>query len=223
MEDLKFERSCSKCMSDDVRQLVSALIKATANFKATGKSGTANIPGRGSYTYAKIGDVYEAVLSSLAANNISPLHFTFRDGDKEVLLTRLVHELTGQWIEDSRTLIFEKPGNQGRGAAETYAKKYAMLTLCRIPAEDDDCQEEEKHIEKKGKLASKAAGKIVIPEPQVITEAQCNYLKGLFKLYPLAYREVAAQIDGYKVEGTLIGEYDDIIDVIESVSGKKLS
>ena len=67
----------------------------------------------------------------------------------EYLYTRLIHTETGQFIEDCRILESEKPGNQGKGASNTYMKKYALLSLCAIATEDDDGEEEERHIAKK--------------------------------------------------------------------------
>lgn len=143
-----FSKSNSSCMSEDIRQLAQAFLLAKKEFVVTGKSAKNN---NQNYKYAKIEDIYSAVESALLKNNIIIWHFvtTHIETNIEILNTRLVHTLSGQYIQDNRLLISEKPGNQAKGAANTYMKKYAVLSLCAIGTEDDDGEEEEKYITKK--------------------------------------------------------------------------
>lgn len=130
-------------MSDDCRQLSQALLAAKQQFTATGKNAKTN-----QYSYAKIEDIYAAVEPALHANNVIIVHFSMVNPDAtEILCTRLIHTLSNQWIQDSRMLTSEKPGNQAKGAANTYMKKYAVLSLCAIATEDDDGESERKYIE----------------------------------------------------------------------------
>lgn len=132
-------------MSEDIRQLVAALINAKKLFGNTGKSAMNN---HQNYAYAKLEDIYKAVDEYLLENNVYIVHYcSLCDDGTEVLNTRLIHSLSGQWIQDSRVLFCEKPGNQAKGATNTYMKKYAVLCLCAIAAqEDDDCAQEESYI-----------------------------------------------------------------------------
>ena len=139
--------SNTPAMSEDIRSLAAAFLLAKQEFIATGRSGNNS---HQKYDYAKIEDIYHAVEGALAKNNIIIWHFARpMDSGMEYLHTRLIHVLTGQYIEDCRILESEKPGNQGKGAANTYMKKYALLSLCAIATEDDDGEEEAKYIEKK--------------------------------------------------------------------------
>lgn len=140
-------KNYNPAMSDDITKLACAFLLAKNDFRATGLGGT---NAHQKYNYAKIGDIYHAVESALSKNNIIIWHFARpTDGGIEYLYTRLVHTLTGQFIEDCRILENEKPGNQAKGASNTYMKKYAVLSLCAIATEDNDGEEEEKHIIKK--------------------------------------------------------------------------
>ena len=128
-------------MSEDIRALAAAFLLAKQEFNVTGRSGKAD-----RYKYAKIEDIYHAVEDSLAKNNIIIWHFARPEGGVEYLYTRLIHTLTGQYLEDCRMLEAEKPGNQAKGSANTYMRRYALLSLCAIPTEDDDCESEQKYI-----------------------------------------------------------------------------
>lgn len=144
-------RSNTPAMSDDIRAIARAFLKAKQEFRATGLSGANKNQG---YKYAKIEDIYNAVEDALLKQGIMITHFARPDPitgceDRQILYTRLIHTETGQFFEDARLLESEKPGNQAKGAANTYMKKYALLSLCAIPTEDDDGAEEEKYIEEK--------------------------------------------------------------------------
>ena len=138
--------SNTPAMSEDIRSIAAAFLLAKNEFIATGLAGE-NAHQR--YKYAKIGDIYHAVEGALSKNNIIIWHFARPIDGIEYLYTRLIHTITGQFIEDCRILESEKPGNQSKGAATTYMKKYALLSLCALSTEDDDGQEEERYVAKK--------------------------------------------------------------------------
>lgn len=139
-------KSNTQAMSEDIRALSQAFLLAKQEFLATGFGGT-NAHQR--YSYAKIEDIYQAVGGALSKNNIIIWHFSRPEGGVEYLHTRLIHTLTGQYVEDCRLLESEKAGNQAKGAANTYMRKYAILSLCAIATKDDDGEEEERFIAKK--------------------------------------------------------------------------
>jgi hypothetical protein len=150
--------------------LAQAFAKAKAEFRPTGLSGT---NAHQKYEYARIADIYSAVEDSLLKNNIIIWHFSKVDsGGLELFRTRLIHILSGQFIEDERILESEKPGNQGKGAANTYMKKYALLSLCAIPTEDDDWDEEQRYIEKRAN--EPAISKEQIEELQAAIKTAAN-------------------------------------------------
>lgn len=53
------------------------------------------------------------------------------------LTTRLMHE-TGEFIEDTATLPLPKADPQGYGSAMTYARRYALASICGLFQDDDD-------------------------------------------------------------------------------------
>ena len=159
----KIIHSHTPAMSEDIRSLAAAFLLAKKEFIVTGLGGT-NAHQR--YKYAKIEDIYHAVEDALFKNNIIIWHFARPLEGIEYLHTRLVHTLTGQFIEDCRILESEKPGNQGKGAANTYMRKYALLSLCAMTTEDDDGNEEERYISK---------------QEQCISPDQIKYIQGEIK------------------------------------------
>lgn len=137
-------KSNKPAMSEDIRALAQSFLQAKQEFSSTGLGG---MNAHQKYKYAKIEDIYGAVEGALSKNGIIIWHYAQPDAGVEYLHTRLVHTGTGQFIEDCRILESEKPGNQAKGAANTYMKKYALLSLCAIATEDDDGEMEHKHIE----------------------------------------------------------------------------
>lgn len=146
MEDSLWVSSNSSSMSSDIRELGKAMLRADEKFTATGLSGTVV---HQKYKYAKINEIFNAVKPALRKEGIWIVQYDKRCGEYELLISRLIHVATGQWVEDERLLESEKPGNQAKGAAQTYMRKYAILALCGICAGDDDGYEEETHIEQK--------------------------------------------------------------------------
>lgn len=58
-------------------------------------------------------------------------------GDKPVLVTRITHIESGEFYEVGHLLVVEKPGPQGLGAAETYARRRTLMCIFGLATEDD--------------------------------------------------------------------------------------
>jgi hypothetical protein len=99
---------------------------------------------KGNYgRYADINSIYDATIIPLLEEGIYIWHGSDQlDENREILYTRLIHAESGQWTQDKRILLCEKVNNQGRGGANTYARKLAVLSLCALGCEDDDCDNE---------------------------------------------------------------------------------
>lgn len=181
----QYTSSNSQCMSGDIRALAKDFLKAKQGFVATGKSARND---HQKYSYARLEDIYNAVEFSLIDNNIIIWHFcSINDAAQEELHTRLVHVESGQWIQDSRLLQTEKPGNQGKGIANTYMRKVAVLSLCSIaPEEDDDGASEQRHIERR-------------PEGPPITEESINDIKRMLKEAPNGNKMYAVLLQTYAI------------------------
>jgi len=165
--------SNTPAMSEDITALASAFLLAKREFIATGFGGT---NAHQKYKYAKIEDIYHAVEGALSKNNIIIWHFARPNNSIEYLHTRLIHTSTGQYIEDCRVLESEKPGNQGRGAANTYMRKYALLSLCAIATEDDDGEDEERYISKRLEEPTLSSDQVSIIQSHIKSSANAKML-----------------------------------------------
>jgi hypothetical protein len=98
------------------------------------------------YEYAKIDEIYQAVEEALHKNSLYITHQVIAiEVDRELLITTIMH-VSGEFIRDIRWNVSEKAGNQGKGSANTYCRKYAILCLCGLSTTDDDGQEEQKFL-----------------------------------------------------------------------------
>lgn len=126
-----------------MNELVAALAQAHADFPVIDKTQTATVriaesKGGGSYNYkyADLGDVLAKVRPVLAANGLALIQHTRRDEGKIVLVTELRH--TGGGIIDSELEIAADTGiPQQFGASLTYLRRYELVTLLGIAAEED--------------------------------------------------------------------------------------
>src|SRR5271156_5807479 len=140
-----YQSNKTHLMSDDIRELAQAFLKAKMCMGGAKKNSKSNL-----HKYANLLSIYEAVEQALHEHNIFIWHFAERVDDTETVLhTRLIHAPSGQFIQDTRPLKSEKPGNQAMGSANTYMRRYAVLSLCALETEDDDGEAERKYIEKR--------------------------------------------------------------------------
>lgn len=56
------------------------------------------------------------------------------------LATRLTHAESGQWLEATMHMPLQKVDPQGMGSAITYARRYALMAILGMAAEDDDAE-----------------------------------------------------------------------------------
>ncbi len=123
--------------SDSIAEVASALADATAQLENVAKGHKANA-GKARYTYANIADVLRTVRPALAAQGLAIVQGQDITDEQVVVVTRLVHR-SGEWMEtDCRVPVDRQGGIQGTGSALTYARRYAVLGLLGIAAEDDD-------------------------------------------------------------------------------------
>lgn len=87
--------------------------------------------------YADLAEVLNVTRPVLAKHGISvQQHPTFEDGTVR-LETVLLHE-SGQSISSTLVIPVTKQDAQGVGSAITYARRYALASICGIAQEDDD-------------------------------------------------------------------------------------
>lgn len=121
--------------SESITALMPALLDAQGEFKPAVKD--AENPHFGS-TFLSLGGVLNATAAALRGHRIAIVQLTdVDDQGRAVLLTRLVHE-SGEWIGARYPLNPVKNDPQAYGSALTYARRYGLMSLLGIVAEDDD-------------------------------------------------------------------------------------
>lgn len=124
--------------SQEVDKLVPCLIKAQSEMSAAIKD-CANTFYKSNY--ATLGSVLSAVMPALLSNKICVIQSVSEFEGKSYMTTRLMHE-SGQFIEDSALIIYEKTERQNLlqslGSAISYMRRYTLMALLVVNQEDDD-------------------------------------------------------------------------------------
>src|SRR5437899_7910946 len=131
--------------SESVAALAAALAKAQAELINPEKSLTATIrsgrPGEGerSFRYAPLSSGLDIVRKTLGQHEIATVQTTAIDQAAGIVnLTTMLAHASGEWIASDWPVcpVAEMANPQRMGAALTYARRYALVTLVRIAGED---------------------------------------------------------------------------------------
>lgn len=120
--------------SPSLKDLVASLLKARAKIKNPPKD---SINPHFKSRYADLATVLDTVTGPLLENNLLLVQLPCEMDDAPALTTRLLH-VSGEWIETTIKLRPAKADPQGVGSATTYARRYAVLAVLGITADDDD-------------------------------------------------------------------------------------
>src|SRR5438445_6551743 len=176
--------------SETVAALASALARAQAELVNPEKSLTATIctgrPGDGerSFRYAPLSSVLDIVRKTLGQHEIATMQTTAIDQPSGMVhLTTTLAHASGEWIASDWPVcpIAETANPRRMGAALTYARRYALLTLVGIAGEDDldapDLSSPSSvemplpmHLTKPQGAAKPAIGPLAVPEPAEIRD-----------------------------------------------------
>lgn len=117
--------------SDDIAELVTAMVKAQAEMKTAGRSASGY-----NFKYADLQECIEASRPALTKHGLAVLQppYSYK-GD--YIYTILAHS-SGQYIKSLSKVKPEKEGNQGYGAALTYAKRYAYCSMIGLSVTDEN-------------------------------------------------------------------------------------
>jgi hypothetical protein len=114
---------------------------ARAEFAPLVKDNTANVPtksgGSYKYTYADLHSLLDLALPVMRSHG---LHI-FQAGDFDgslFCLTTVVAHTSGAWLSNVFRMPCAAKDAQAVGSAETYARRYALMALLTVAAEDDD-------------------------------------------------------------------------------------
>lgn len=93
-------------------------------------------------TYISLDALMEAVLPVLQSNGIILLQFptaVSAGGPAQPgLTTILAHSESGESISDTMLLCLDRDNPQGQGSAITYARRYSLMSILGLVADEDD-------------------------------------------------------------------------------------
>lgn len=118
----------------ELKLLLTALLKAKKELKDVTLLKTKENPYFNSL-YIPLEDVLELVEPVLFNNGLLIAQTFTKD---TTLKTTLYHCETGTSIESEQPLIIDKNNAQGFASASTYARRYGILSILNLAAEDDD-------------------------------------------------------------------------------------
>src|SRR5246500_6048722 len=126
--------------SETIGAIATALAKAQIELSNPEKTLTGTIPVRGgerSFRYASLAAGLDLVRKCLGQHNIALIQTTAVDQGQIMLTTLLVHA-SGEWVSSLWPVCAAaEPSAHIKGAALTYARRYALFTLVGIAGEDD--------------------------------------------------------------------------------------
>lgn len=92
-------------------------------------------------SYADLGSIIEAVEAPLLNNGLVCVQLVQAGPTPEspsMLVTRVYHCETGEFLESSAPLVADKPGLQALGSAISYQRRYTLQSMLFRVAVDDD-------------------------------------------------------------------------------------
>lgn len=129
-------------MTEKVKNIYTALLASQQEFDVINKDAAGEAGAGRKYKYASLPNVLDVVLPTLNGNGIALLQMPVEDGEVQSIKTVLHHAESG--TEISCIMSLNKDGHikgmQAIGSAITYARRYSLMSLLGIAAEDDDGQ-----------------------------------------------------------------------------------
>ena len=124
-------------MSESVKEITLALIAAQSELPTIIKDKLAK-GDKFSYRYVSLDTVMPEALKILNKNGMALVQTVGgADAGGTTLSTTILHS-SGEWIGDTQPLLLVKPDPQGQGSAITYARRYGLMAILGLVADDDD-------------------------------------------------------------------------------------
>lgn len=121
-------------MSEQINELAEALAKAQGAIANASKDAQ-NPHFRSSY--ANLASVREAIRAPLSENGLAYTQLVRTEQGKVQIETMLIHK-SGQYMGETLDIPLSKQDAQGIGSATTYGRRYSLMALIGIAAEEDD-------------------------------------------------------------------------------------
>lgn len=135
--------------SEKIDKLCEAMVKAQAEIKAPHLDSTGDT-GKYKYRYASLGVVRDAIVPVFNRHALYVMQCP-GSGERGPSLTTLIFHASGQWLElDDLVMPVQKQDAQGYGSALTYARRYALLAIAGVVADEDDDAEGASSLPKEG-------------------------------------------------------------------------
>jgi len=152
--------------SDNTVELLQALL--AANIENPTKDAKALIPTKGggsfSYEYADLPTILATVRPALLQQGVLVAQEAGALDGRTAITTRLSHAPSGQWLEVGPLIVPNAGDPQAVGSAITYGRRYQLLALLGLAAEDDDARSAQDTWEQ-ATTKPPGAGKEVAPSP----------------------------------------------------------
>jgi hypothetical protein len=121
--------------SSELSELFTALAKAQAEFVSADRAGAnPHFKSR----YATLESVREATRKGRQNNALALVQMPTNAAGSNIAVTRLLGHSSGQWIESTFHVAPARFDAQGAGSAVTYLRRYSLMSILGIAAEDDD-------------------------------------------------------------------------------------
>lgn len=128
--------------------------------------------------YADLPSVMKAVQPLLATHKLAISQFLTNIHGDSAIRTILLHE-SGQYIEDIAPLMMGKDDSQSQGAATTYARRYGVMAVLGVVAEEDH-MDPDSPLRGHPKSTQNIIGNVPAASPnRQATEKQRSYLANL--------------------------------------------
>lgn len=121
-------------MSEQINELADALAKAQGAIENASKDAQ-NPHFRSSY--ANLASVREAIRAPLSENGLAYTQLVRTEQSKVQIETMLIHK-SGQYMGETLDIPLAKQDAQSIGSATTYGRRYSLMALIGIAAEEDD-------------------------------------------------------------------------------------
>ncbi len=119
--------------SGETGQLADALAKAQGEMESPKRTKKSHYG-----QYAPLEEVIRVAQPALAKHGIARHQgIVYRSGEPYIR-TLLRHSMSGEWIASDYPLLVDKQGPQGFAAGVTYARRYGLILMLGIAADDDD-------------------------------------------------------------------------------------
>lgn len=123
--------------SESITKLAQALSLALAEMEEVVRDGeNPHFKSR----YATLPAVLQAIRPVLAKHKLALVQVPGWNEGRCTVHSRIIHE-SGEWVGGTSEAPLQKQDAQGVGSAITYLRRYSVMSLCGIGAEDDDGNE----------------------------------------------------------------------------------